>query len=373
LLGRLQALGPVVMSDPRLPALEARGLVFRVTWNGHEAWCERRLFQRIHRYTVDRRRQQTVAVSLRAYWRFLCAWQHAAPGFRLQGPQGVQAVIDQLAGYGIPLKAWEKNVLPQRVDGYRPEWLDQLMLSGQVVWGRLWGAGHCSLSALPVVMVPRSDLQQWFSLLPPLERPPLSGYARVIDKILESRGAVFSDELRALSDLLPEHFESGLCELIVLGRVTADSFAGLRQLLRPSSRRRGPLRSVGRWSLLGPHEGAEPEEAFVADQLLKRWGVLCRRVVLREKIPFSWRDILKICRQWEWSGRVYGGRFVGGLSGEQFALPEAVSLLRRVAREDLVQDLTVAAADPLNLDGILTNEAKISPQSLMRVGVKNGS
>ncbi len=412
LRGRLEALGPVFVGEgpgpqvsqaerPLLLELEAEGTVLRCRLEGQEAFCNRRLLARIHRQTLERLRREIAPVSAAAFWRFLAAWQHADPEFRLDGPAGVLRVVEQLAGFQAPAAAWEPGLLAARVRGYIPDWLDQLALTGRVAWGRFWGAGDAPVRALPLTIVPREDLTTWLGLAPSPSAPPappgppsmpgdggppgLSSHARRVLEELKERGASFTQELEQRTGLLPSHLEMGLVELAGHGIITCDSFGGLRRLITPASRRRGAARQAalvpaGRWALLcaaGTSAGdVRPEAAdsdaaaeFCARRLLARYGVLFRRLLLRERVPVPWRDLARVCRHLELRGEVRGGRFVAGFSGEQFALPDAVSLLRRLRRRRPVEPLQVGAADPLNLQGILTPDQRIPASGRARVTV----
>ena len=462
LRGRLEALGPVALGGPggpraaastessrwaRTPSLpptderllielEGEGAVLRCRLEGRQAWCERRLLARIHRYTLDRLRREIEPVTAAELWRFLTCWQHADEAYRLGGPRGVAEVIRKLAGYEAPAAAWESSILPARVRGYRPEWLDELTLTGEVAWGRLWGEGNAAIRSTPICLVPREDLDAWLALPargqtgaagngraerargngradPTSERHEearpggaaaangeLSTYARALLDALEARGACFVRELERLTRLLPSHVEMGLTQLIGHGLVTCDSFGGLRRLITPPSKRRGvmrrvPLAPAGRWSrfraarsIAGrPALGSEPasderEIELVARQLLSRYGVIFRKLLERERIPVPWRDLVRVYRLQELRGDVRGGRFVQRFAGEQYALPEAIELMRRLRRRaggaqahaeghaaDQAARLHVAAADPLNLEGILTPEPRVPLQARRRVPV----
>jgi len=400
LAGRLEALGPVILEGveervdlgpdgwgriPVLPAssqaamleLEARGAVLRCRLEGREAWCERRLLARIQRDTLDRLRREIEPVTAGEYRRFLAAWQHAEEGTRLEGPRGTLEVVRQLAGFEVPAARWESSVLPARVRDYRPDWLDQLTMAGDVAWARLWSAGDSAIRATPVCLVPREDLDRWLALAARgTDDRPLSTYAAKVLEVLDERGASFTRELERASGLLPSHFEMGLTQLIGRGLVSCDSFGGLRRLITPPSKRRGvlartPLAPAGRWSRLRAIE-ATPDGAglaeFAARQLLARYGVVVRQLLERERLALPWRDLVRVYRRLELRGELRGGRFVQRFSGEQYALPGAVELLRRRRRAgDPPTSLWVSAADPLNLDGILTPEARVSPQARKRV------
>jgi ATP-dependent Lhr-like helicase len=415
LRGRLEALGPIEADralEPLLLELETRGVVLRCRLDGRTAWCERRLLARIQRATLDRLRREIEPVTAAAFWRFLAAWQHVDPAHRLDGPRGVATVVRQLAGFEIPAAAWEASVLPLRVRDYRREWLDELTLTGEVAWGRLWGQGNTPIRSTPLCLVPRVDLAAWSELAAAGVRPvvlapgdrvasgagagaeaedaPLPTYARLVLDVLEARGACFAPELQRASGLLPEHFEAGLTRLIGHGLVTCDSFGGLRRLLRPPSRRNGitaaqALSAAGRWSLFrereretlpaGTPEARAAREAlvrFAAERLLERYGVVFRRLLERERLPLPWRDLVGVYRRMELRGEVRGGRFVQRFSGEQYARPEAVELMRRLRRSPSSAppgDLRVAAGDPLNLEGILTPESRIPAQTRRLVAI----
>jgi ATP-dependent Lhr-like helicase len=166
--------------------------------------------------------------------------------------------------------------------------------------------------------------------------------------------------------------EDGLAQLIGLGRVTCDSFGGLRFMLVPAWRRRAAALTAGRWSLLRREASAGlPAAEFVARRFLHRTGVVFRKTVARERVPVPWRDIARACRTLEARGEIRGGRFVAGFDGEQYARPEAVTLLRAIRRKgDAGPPVTVSAADPLNFRGILTPDARISAaaRELVKVG-----
>jgi ATP-dependent helicase Lhr and Lhr-like helicase len=425
--GRLEALGPVVVAAadgqtrehvapsslatvssadlPTLLRLESMGVVLRCRIEGREAWCERRLLARVHRYTLDRLRREIEPASAAELWRFLACWQHADPAFRLEGPRGVREVVRKLAGFEVPAADWEPSILRARLNDYRFEWLDQLTLNGELVWGRLWSGGHPAVRSTPICLLPREDLDTWMALaaLGPRTEPVLSTYARTVLATLETRGACFTPDLARAAGLLPEHFEMGLTQLIGQGLVTCDSFGGLRRLITPPSRRRGAatittLMPAGRWSVfrplgatrqdLGRRDDAVPEELaeFAARQLLARTGIVFRGLLERERLPVPWRDLVRVYRRLELRGEVRGGRFVHRFAGEQYALPESVDLMRRLRRSDdrsrarefdhialaeraQSSDLHVAATDPLNLQGILTPDARIPALGRRKVRV----
>ena len=373
LRGRMEALGPVASDDPLLRELEAEGVVLRTRIDGREAWCNRRLLARIHRYTLDRLRREIEPVTAAQFLRFLACWQHVDPEHRLEGPHGVRQVVAQLAGFEILAAAWEGSVLPARVRGYRREWLDQLTLSGEVTWGRLWGAAPGAVRRTPICLVMREDLDEWASLAPAGDSREPGGTAIEVYEALMNRGAMFFQELARATRLPPAFVEAGLAELIGFGRVTCDSFSGLRSLMVPASRRKDRGLTAGRWSVLRHEAAVSPSPEFVARRLLQRTGVVFRKTVVREKLSVPWRDIARVLRALEARGEVRGGRFVAGFDGEQYALPEAVTLLRAVRKRSHSPadppPVAVSAADPLNFRGILTPDPRVAPATRQLVQV----
>jgi ATP-dependent Lhr-like helicase len=372
LRGRMEALGPVFSDEPLLRELEGEGVVLRARIEGREAWCNRRLLARIHRYTLDRLRKEIEPVTAAQFLRFLAAWQHVEPEHRVEGPRGVAEVVSQLAGFEIPAASWEGTVLPARVRGYKREWLDQVTLSGDVAWGRLWGSGTGPVRRTPLCLMRREDLDAWTSLAGP---PPseLGGTAASVNAALLEKGAMFFQELSRATKLPPAYLETALAELIGQGRITCDSFAGLRYLLVPAWRRKVAGAAAGRWSVLRREAGPTPAPEFMARQLLKRTGVIFRKTLTREKQPLPWRDIARACRALEAKGDIRGGRFVAGFDGEQYALPEAIPLLREVRKRGErplgSPPLSVSAADPLNFVGILTPDERVSSTTRQQVRV----
>lgn len=386
LLGRLEALGPVFEAQllTPLPALggepielsrellleiEREGVILRTRLDGQTAWCERRLLARVHRYTLDRLRRKIEPVSVAEYQRFLAAWQHCVDDHKLEGPRGVAEVVRQLAGFDAPAAAWEGSILPRRIREYRRDWLDELTLTGEVAWGRLWGGGACAVRSAPLCLFPRDELDTWLRLADPGPLDSLCGAARDIYDQMSSRGAMFPQELQKSAGLVTAHFEMGLADLVAHGLVTCDSYAGLRQLITPPSRRRAPLRAVGRWSLLrGPQkpENSGANAEFIARLLLRRYGVVFRALTLRERLGATWFELTRELRRLELRGDVRGGRFIGSFSGEQYALPEAIPSLRRARNEQLAPG-AAPSFDPLNLDRVL-KVLHGAPPSAVRAG-----
>jgi ATP-dependent Lhr-like helicase len=373
LLGRLEGLGPVFEDDPRIALegeeksfllqLEHEGAILRTRLQGRSAWCERRLLARIHRSTVERLRREIEPVSAGEFMQFLACWQHVDDEYMLEGPRGVAEVLRQLAGFEVPAWAWESHVLPKRVRGYRREWLDQLTLSGEFAWGRLWGGSGSAIRVTPITMVRREELDNWLALSESPATDAMGGPASDLLAALNARGPMFPQNLPDAATLVPAHVEMALADLLARGAITCDSFAALRQMITPPSRRRHALQPVGRWCCFRsqpPEKNCDDSVEMVARQLLQRTGVVFRRTIEREKTPIGWSILSRVYRRLELRGEVRGGRFVAGFSGEQFALPPAVELLRRLRRQGQRETTSVISADPLNFQGILTPEPRIA-------------
>jgi ATP-dependent Lhr-like helicase len=381
---------PLDMVEAGLARLEAEGQILRGRFTPERAsdeieWCNRRLLARIHRLTLGRLRREIEPVSTADFVRFLFRWQHLSPGSQLHGADGALQIIRQLQGYEISAAAWESQILRRRVAQYSPELLDQLCLSGEVMWGRL--SPHPAFErdepgrvrptrVAPLTIFLRDDAEWLLAAAPDENASPieesLSHPAREVLAELQRRGASFFAELTRSTGRLASEVEDALWELVAAGLVTADGFENLRSLVDPK-RRRGegkgrharPRHAAGRWALLrdAAHAPVPSPEAF-ANQLLTRWGVVFRDLLARETLAPPWRDLLQVLRRMEARGEIRGGRFVGGLVGEQFARPEAVELLRAVRRsQDTTEALSVSAADPLNLAGVILPGPRMSALS----------
>ncbi len=412
--GRLEAVGPTTRTevsdalgldppqvDIALASLEREGLVLRgrfTTETDELEWCERRLLARIHRYTLDRLRSEIEPVSAADFMRFLLAWQRVTPDARAVGPEGLRAVLDLLEGYEVAAAGWETDVLPARTSDYDPVWLDALCLSGEWGWGRLRasGAAHAEgrrpgpIRSTPIALYRRERAGSWRALAGKgrSDSSELTAAGESILNALENRGASFFGELVQTTGLLRTEVERGLGELVARGKVTSDSYAGLRALLVPSDRRpklnggrsrrpRAPfgVETAGRWAPVAKpsEEYGDAEIETLAHQLLRRYGVVFRRLLDRESVLPPWRDLLTVYRRLEARGELRGGRFVGGFSGEQYALPEAVGLLRSTRRQKCTGELiAVSGADPLNLAGIITPGPTVPALATNRILFQDG-
>jgi ATP-dependent Lhr-like helicase len=414
LRGRLEITGPVTVDDLSsvtgwptpdidiaLLALESRGLVLRGYFTpGAQVreWCDRRLLARIHRYTLNRLRAEIQPVTASELLRFLFRWQRVDRDARMSGLEGLATVLEMLDGYQAPAAAWESAILPARCQEYEADLLDMLCMTGRLAWGRLDGGanGRASskpLRSSPIALFTRANAAAWLELARRGD-PMLSADAELALEVLRRRGASFFHELVAESRMTPTHVERALGELAGAGWVTSDSFSGLRALLVPSAQRaplsssRAPARvsvvTAGRWSLLGRGPAAGEPEASVrrvddgaletqARLLLRRYGVVFRRIAQHDGDLVPWRDLVRVYRRLEARGEIRGGRFVAGFAGEHFALPDAVNLLRATRKEPPSGELlTVSAADPLNLTGVLTPDERVPAITSNRVVFRDG-
>jgi ATP-dependent Lhr-like helicase len=363
-----------------LSHLEGNGQVLRgfFSGQGEEEFCDRRILARIHRATIAHLRREIEPVPASTFLRFLCEWQHISPGSQLTGEAGVLEVIDQLQGFETAAAAWENEIMRSRIQKYEPSFLDNLCMGGEVIWGR-WRRRDTQAEVpsrrpgltrtAPLGLGMREDLH-WLLDETPADEMALSVPARNILGFLRRRGASFFSEIIAGARHLPSEIEDALWQLVAAGLVTADSFAALRALTsgetkrneRSRRRRRQPRRTrEGRWSLLGI-EGTVPENKgeLWAHQYMRRYGILCRELLVRETSAPPWRTLLGFLRRSEARGELRGGRFITGVYGEQFALPEAVSALRAMRHQETSgRYVKLSACDPLNLAGILTPGPRI--------------
>ncbi|HZC79515.1 MAG TPA: hypothetical protein VE258_17295, partial [Ktedonobacterales bacterium] len=367
---RMEVLGPIAEKEnSMLLKLEAQGRILRGRFTPGTSeleWCDRRLLVRIHRYTLNRLRSEIEPVAAADFMRFLLHWQHVTVGEQLKGAEGLAAIVEQLEGFELAATAWEHDVLPARVSDYGAELIDRLCLSGRVAWGRLTpGEGKVPLRSSPIALMLRQRV-----LAAGESEAPVSAEARSVREALKSRGALFFNELVAATGLLPTLVERGLAELVSAGLVTADSFSGLRALLAPQHKRNALVPAAGRWALFPLHNFSDAEA--VARGLLKRYGVVFRALLQRESLP-PWRDLVKLYRRLEARGEIRGGRFVAGFGGEQFAAADAVGRLRTVRKLEKSEELVaLSGADPLNLVGILTPEARVPALAANRVLLRDG-
>ncbi len=417
--GRLEMVGPVTVEElwralgiPRdalavtIAALESEGFLLRGRFRpgAGEEVCERRLLARIHRYTLGRLRREIEPVPAATFLRFLFRWQGLETSFHREGLEGLNATVEQLAGFEAAAGAWEADLLPSRSKLYDPSWLDALCLAGRITWARRSAPAHAAgkarrsgpVRATPIALMPRAQSGLW--LPDTFDIEGLSSNASRVHELLVQRGASFFDDLVRGSGLLRTQAEEALGELVAHGLVTSDAFAGLRTLITPADKRRPSRRTLvsrgfapplglpgaarpattlgmegaGRFSLLTASADEKDIEAL-ARTLLLRWGVVFRKVLERESGLPTWRELLRVYHRLEARGEIRGGRFVVGFSGEQFALPEAVGTLRKLRREEPSGQLvSVSGADPLNLIGILTSDERVPSVATSRLLYADG-
>ncbi len=403
---RMQGVGPLsaaqiaaplhlepALVERALAVLEGEGYAMRGHFDPGEAvlqWCERGLLARIHQRTIKRLREQVRPASIAGFMRFLFHWHGCDDDRRgeLDGAASLGAVLDQLEGAEVPGAAWESEVLPLRITGYMEHWLDGLCTGGAFCWARLsppgkpGRPGKLSLKVAPIALARRRGMKHWLAYggdggrgqgdrgdgnSQTAGEQEFSAHGRRILEILHVQGARFFDELLDCGGWLKVELEDALSELAAQGLVNSDSFAGFRALAsrsgpKPAYRARASFRNpaaldnAGRWSLVRagqPVEDPWKSVQYIAWVLLKRYGVVFRQLLDVESSVPGWRELHYIYRRMEARGEVRGGRFVSGFSGEQFALPEAVGTLRSSERNREDALLSISAADPLNLTGVI--------------------
>jgi ATP-dependent helicase Lhr and Lhr-like helicase len=379
-------------------------------------WCDRRLLARIHRYTLNRLRAEIEPVTPAVYMRFLFAWQHVDRPARLSGVDGLRSVIAVLDGFELAAAAWERSVLPARMDRYDHTLLDTLCLTGEIGWARLSAPNAESglVSTTPMALFLREHESAWFAgawtperldAFRPAGAPSVpKTHAIAVLETLHARGALFFHELATATGLDDGKLRVAIADLVSAGLITSDGFAGLRAILEPA-RRHG---AAGRWSAVVPstqwasltastegsgeggnnrvdrkragvgrsdHTDPDSDRAIEiqARALLGRYGIVFRRVLTREVTAAPWRELTRVYRRLEARGEIRGGRFVAGMSGEQFALPDVVGRLREIRRTPPEGRLvTLSAADPLNLAGIVTAGDRIRAVGSNRVVYRDG-
>jgi ATP-dependent Lhr-like helicase len=356
-----------------LPAGEGmlRG-TFRGSASGEE-WCYRPNLERIHRATVQILRKEITPCSIPELTRFLSRWTGLLPGGGASGSPDLRTILSRLQGFSVPAEVLERDILSPRLRGGHPrEELNHLGSRGEFLW---FGAGPGRF-----VVTSREELASFLPASPPDEA--LSEQARRIRNALRRYGAVFLSDLRRATGLSLAALNAGLSELFWKGAVTNDLFAELLSLKRPARipgdaslepgqilvpwhnqarprimrDARKALRELpgwnGRWALLhqpDPESAAEEELRIGrwTEQLLARYGVVTREIVTREDAP-SWSLVAAQLNQMELRGEVRRGYFVEGLSGAQYARPEAMEELRRVRSTPPEGVILLNSCDPAN-------------------------
>jgi len=410
---RLEALGPVTVSslsetfgllnfdiDQSLLKLEGEGFVFRGNFTpGFDEfqWCERRLLARINKYTLTKLRREIEPVSASDFMIFLFSWQGVISDEQPEGVEALKKVLDQLEGFEAPAASWEGDIFSTRLKNYDHTWMDTLCLSGSAAWGRFrtgnikGGKKSSPIKTTPITIVKRTNLGIWKNIgkVPENNLEDLSHNAKKVFEFVSSKGASFFEEIISGSKCLRTETETALAELVAKGLITSDSYTGLRALLVRSKyktekgRRRKRIsfnmEGASRWSLIRNVENENKDKKLseemraVAQIFLSRYGVVFRKLLERESFAPPWRDLVRTLRLLELRGEVRGGRFVDGVTGEQFALPEAVASLRDMRRKKKTGDLvSLSASDPLNLMGIITPGRKVASHYKNRVLYRDG-
>ena len=378
--------------------------VFRQGVTGPE-WCSRSLLERARRRALAALRAEISPTDMPAFAAFLQRWQHIDPRDRLAGEAGVARVIQQLEGLARPAAAWERDVLPARVEHYEPSWLSRVAGNGAVVWaggqrddgGRAAAGGGAAPALATVRFFQRGTGAVW---LEASDRVVLTDGAVAVRDVLARQGASFLPDVQVAAGLGLFATRDALRELVAAGLVTNDTAEALREVIRaralplrprrdapdptrwlpadytPSSGRivqrrvnvtrlprwrrpdgPGPAPNagwVGRWSLiasagtLGPDLPEDEHAAAIARQWLDRYGIVARDWWRRERPPVSWRSVYRELKRMEYRGEVRRGYFVSGLGGAQFALPDAVEQLRAVREDPGAPVVAIAAGDPAN-------------------------
>jgi ATP-dependent Lhr-like helicase len=407
---RLEGLGPVTVAQLALPLslepaviehalleLQQEGFVIQSQFtpdNKEIEWCERGLLARIHRYTLKQLRSEIEPVAPADFVCFLFHW-HGMDD-QGEGEAALQRTLLQLEGLNLPAASWEEDILPTRLQPYLSSDLDKLCSTGKIAWlrlqppvtGREKKRKNPAIKTTPITFIARPHLIHWraYTALPDINMLGLSSAAHKVYDALKHWGASFFEELLTECGLLKSQLEEALGELAAWGLVTSDSYQGLRTLITPqqTQRRRrrrfhinDQLAAAGRWSLLRQHTDPEAHDyshsEHIAHVLLRRYGVVFRKLLERESGLPPWRELLYIYRRMEARGELRGGRFVQGFAGEQYALPEAVSKLREIRNRPRHGDLVaISAADPLNLSGLITAGQRIPTQPNHRLLYRDG-
>jgi ATP-dependent helicase Lhr and Lhr-like helicase len=381
-----------------LEQLELAGFVLRGKFTDEAQqveWCERRLLARIHRMTLDGLRRQVAPVDAAGFMRFLLAHHEVSSQSQPTGVGGLQRALALLEGFEAPVAAWEHDLLPVRMS-YESELLDKLFAAGELVWGRLDppranddGRGQMLTRVSPMSIARRENLLWLLGADRETQIGPARWDAQNVYEALGKHGALFFNDLLAVTSLLPSQLEDALRELAALGAVTSDGFAAIRSISvkskhavgRRTRRARAPRRAAaysqgGRWSRFPPFvQPVENDERMQewAWLLLRRYGVVFRDLLARESLAPTWGELARVYRRLEMRGEIRGGRFVSGVGGEQFALPEVVEQMRKLRDEPEKESWSVVSAvDPLNLVGIVTVAVRVPALRSNRITFLNG-
>ena len=256
-----------------------------------------------------------------------------------------------------------------------------LCLAGEVSWARLSTPRVLKLgSSTPVALVLREHAELWLSLRTPAAAAPITDDARTVLGHLEARGASFFGDLTAALRFDADRLRHTIGILVAAGLAVSDGFSGLRLVMAGVHGRSMPLdrrrNFAGRWAALSGTSKDEDRETAIECQarvLLRRYGVIFRRLLAREQNAAPWRELARVYRRLEARGEIRGGRFVSGMAGEQYALSDAVTMLREVRRSPADGRLvTISTADPLNLTGIVTAGDRVRVGGRNRMAYRDG-
>jgi ATP-dependent Lhr-like helicase len=326
-------------------------------------WSAPANLEQVERGALGLLRREVVTCPAPQFADFLLRWQGLHPAAQRGSAGGLGEVLGRLEGLPLPAELWERWMLPARVPGYQPRWLDEAIAGGTWAWvgasdGDLAFFTRESLAQLPAPALP--------------DTPPLSAEAERVLECLQNRGALFVADLAQQTGMAPSAVRPALWALLRRGLVTNDHFDVIRKgepsappaepmparpglrALRPVRSPRGQLRPEGRWSLV-PWGHPEPEAraVFQASLLLQRYGVAARELALPDPTLPPWRVLYEVLSRMEWAGEVRRGYFVEGLSGAQFALPEAAGQLQDAGLPSTAAApvLLLHSLDPANLYG----------------------
>lgn len=411
--GHMECLGPTTSSELTrllslepsdvelaLVTLENQGSVLRGNFSGSTEleWCDRRLLARIHRFTLEGLRRQIAPVSPEQYVRFLLRHQHVDTAAKLREQSGLLTLVEQFEGFEAPAGHWEKHLLAARMEPYNAGWLDSLTFFGQVVWGRLRPVAASGATGRPMKSLTRStpitlmlrDHLPW--LLPPAQEQldgaldmALGSNARAAYEAFVRHGALFPSQIGALLQLVPAQVDDVIGELAAAGLITSDGFPAMRAMIGARSKHRNraisrtglnlPDPSNGRWTLLRSALLPQVEAAERTEQwcrlLLRRYGVMFRDMLANEVAAPPWSELVRMYRRLEARGEIRGGRFVAGVSGEQYALADVIARLR-AAGEDSDESINLSATDPLNLTGRMGGADRVPASPGYSISISRG-
>jgi ATP-dependent Lhr-like helicase len=309
--------------------------------------------EQVQRGSLGLRRREVVACQPAAFADFVARWQGLHPAGRRGGPEGLAEVLGRLQGLALPMDLWEQTVLPARVHGYQPRWLDDWVAGGSGVW---------VARGETITFLHRSMLAQ----LAPHESSPLEESLRRVGEALANGGADFLSDLALKTQLAPSEVRKHLWELVRRGLVSCDRVEVARAgepSDEPVTNRKSSLRALRRLAVQRPEGRWEwlrwgrpsPEEAALAQcsLLLERYGLAAKELAALDESLLPWRVLYEVLSRLELTGEVRRGYFVEGLSGAQFALPEAMDLLQEadVPTRAAATVLLLHSLDPANLYG----------------------